>query len=563
MGFQFFSGIAVTAVTIVIFLVFFIGFIFDLKTIVTSTLFIVIAIASGWVAQIAFAIGLIFVYSFWRSFGILLSVFSSALVSIFVINALADVPSSFDITYVDRAISFLCSNLLVFLATIIAFRALHGHSRFDWFREKAIFFAAFWGVSFYRANLAEISFDDLDLSHTDFRESKLLHTSFRGAKNLRFARLSGTILAQPKVQKLLTLPLGVEILDKDFSYLDLSGASLKNINLEGAVFVGANLTNVDFSGANLSGANFTKAQLFDTNFSRAILDEICIQDWSINHRTCFQSVQCSWVYLQQGKYGFLEKKPDIGEFQPSEFEKWIRQLQDTIDLILREQPNVPAMVKAIERVAHNSNGLDPSRFSIESKGENLYVARIGTTPGADKAELASTIVINYNSINEIMIQGESNRLLLNPEGGYMENQNQNIHAGGNFDMSSGARVNVGRDVVGSSITLGDLNGQVSNAINSLSDIETSDEQNIAKVFAALQSTINGDQALSQANKTEAMEAVSTLAEEAQKPKEQRITKLCSMAVNALKGINSTVTDVSKLADILETHLPTIIKFFGL
>jgi hypothetical protein len=230
---------------------------------------------------------------------------------------------------------------------------------------------------------------------------------------------------------------------------------------------------------------------------------------------------------------------------------------------LREPPNVRALVKAIENTANKYGGLDPARFSIESKGDNLYVARVGTTPDADKAQIASSIVVNYNAINELTIHGESNRILLNPTGEYMENQNQNISAGGSIDMSSGTRVNVGGNIIGSSITLGDLNGQVSNIIQSLGDIQTNDGQNIADIFAALQTTINDDNLLPKEQKIQAMEAVATLAEEAQKPKEQRFLKLCTLAVNALKGIVSTVTDVSKIAEVLKTHLPTLVKFFGI
>jgi hypothetical protein len=60
-----------------------------------------------------------------------------------------------------------------------------------------------------------------------------------------------------------------------------------------------------------------------------------------------------------------------------------------------------------------------------------------------------------------------------------------------------------------------------------------------------------------------MEAVATLADESQKTKEQRLPKICSMAMNALKGIASTVTDASKLADVLKTYLPTLVKLLGM
>ncbi len=145
----------------------------------------------------------------------------------------------------------------------------------------------------------------------------------------------------------------------------------------------------------------------------------------------------------------------------------------------------------------------------------------------------------------------------------MENQNQNIKAGGDLDMSSGTRVNIGGDVTGSSIILGDLNGRVSNTIQSIRDIAQGETQDLADILGALQTAINTDETLSESQKVQAMEAVATLAEESQKPKEQRLPKMCSMAMNALKGITSTLSDASKLADLLKTHLPTLVSLLSL
>ena len=559
-GFKVFSGTTISICAVCFGIVSYFGFILNLKNLSNPFLIIVIGVLIGWIGEFVSAVGLVIVYSFWKSIGVFLTLIFESLLSLLVINLMSNQKG---VTNIDVLFSF-AGIFLNLLSTFLIFqKTIREEQNFAWFREQAIFFSTILGVSFYKDDLTDQNFENLDLGHTDFREAKIHHTNFRGAKNLEFSRLNGTILANPKTRKLLTTAEGDEPFDKNLSYLNLRGADLSNLNLEGTDFTGANLTDVDFSNTNLTGANFTNAQLFNTDFSNALLTEACICDWAINHQTCFKNVECAWVYLKRGKFGSSEKKPDIDEFQSGEFEKWIRQLQDTVDLILREPPNVRALVKAIERTANIYGALDPSCFSIESKGDNLYVARVGTTPNADKSEIASSIIVNYNSIKELRIQGEGNRILLNSTGEYMENQNQNISAGGSIDMSSGTRVNIGGDVIGSSIILGDLNGQVSNHIQSLRDIKTDEGQSIADVFIALQTNINDDHLLSEPQKVQAMEAVATLAEEAQKPKENRLTKLCSMAVNALKGVASTVTDASKIADILKTHLPTLIKFFGI
>lgn len=86
---------------------------------------------------------------------------------------------------------------------------------------------------------------------------------------------------------------------------------------------------------------------------------------------------------------------------------------------------------------------------------------------------------------------------------------------------------------------------------------------LAKILTNLQEAINSDAALPEGKKKEALDAVQTIAEEAQKPPSDRILKLCSMAVNALTGITTAVTDASKLTEVLTTHLPTLTRLLGI
>jgi len=54
-----------------------------------------------------------------------------------------------------------------------------------------------------------------------------------------------------------------------------------------------------------------------------------------------------------------------------------------------------------------------------------------------------------------------------------------------------------------------------------------------------------------------------LAEEAKKPPENRIVKLCSMAMNALKGVTSSLSDASKLSEVIKNSFPLLKGLFGL
>lgn len=561
LGLRFLSGIIIPILIILSMLNVFVSIALDLADFGSAIFFLTIGIFIGWLGEVVWAICITCIYSFWKG----KSYFVTPLVCSFAVTILttyfANLSSrgGIDVIFSTCAITVY----ILFISTLISKKALKEDPTFAWLKYIAISISTVGEISFDKLELHNINFDGIDLAHVDFRGSRIYQTSFRGARNIEFSCVKGTILEDPKVRRLLSMPKTASLSEKDFRNANLTGADLSGLDLEGVDFTGANLTGVDFRNTSLTGANFANSQLFNANFSGACLDEICIFDWAINAGTCFENTKCNWIYLKQSRHGPREKKPDIGEFQPEEFEKWIRQLQDTVDLILREQPNVRALVTAIERVAHSHGGIDPSRFCLESKGDNLYIARVGATPEIDKEKVASTIVVNYNSINELMIQGGSNRLLLNSAGDYMETQNQDIKAGGDLDMSSGARVNIGGDVTGSSITLGDLNGSVSNAIQSIRDIVQGEAQDLASILGALQTAINTDETLSESQKIQAMEAVATLAEESQKPKEQRLSNMCSLAMNALKGITSTLSDASKLADLFKTHMPTLVSLLGL
>ena len=49
----------------------------------------------------------------------------------------------------------------------------------------------------------------------------------------------------------------------------------------------------------------------------------------------------------------------------------------------------------------------------------------------------------------------------------------------------------------------------------------------------------------------------TIAKEGKKPPKERDSDICSMALDALTGVTATVTNVSKLAELVEKYLPTL------
>ncbi|MCT7956757.1 pentapeptide repeat-containing protein [Laspinema palackyanum] len=481
--------------------------------------------------------------------------------------------------------NLIASTSVLITGAILAQKALKGDLKFAWIREQAVFWAATGGTSFYGCNLTDACFDGADLPHTDFRQAKLTRASFEGAKRLDLSRLQGTILEQPKVRKLLTSKMGVE---GDYTGVNFNGANLQ--------------------GANLTGAILTEVQALDADFSGATLTDACIQEWNINKNTRFENVLCEKVYLKctrkgNGTFILSEPKPDNGTFQPGEFEKWIREIQDTVDLIFQKGLNWKAFAFAMTQTAIDNEGLDLSRYQIEHKGDGVMAVKVGVTSEANKAEIHQGIVNNYDSAVELLdrgaplflqaknnqieeirdllrsqwqefrelvnvfseanrsisIHGEGNRVyILKQAGDIMETKSEGFNVGGNFAIGGDNMT-----MTGAQLTLGDLTGQVTNTIQELHDVQSENGQDLVNILTNLQQSITTDPALGENQQKRALKAVETLAKEGKKPPEERDQDIAGMALDALQGISATVGHASKLAEFAEKYLPTLSKLFGL
>lgn len=583
-GFEFITTCFITTL-IIISTVFFI-FLYDHhdNKIWGDALFLSFSILCNWLGVVVTAFSITISYALFGFFGNITSIIISAITAIFVPILVKTAPNENE--QFNNTIITVISLLIIFTGTLIAQQAMRGSPKFIWLKKITIFLSATGGTSFYEADLTDACFDNADLRYTDFRKANLTRTSFKGATGLELARLQGTILEDPKVRKLLTSNNGY---GEDFTEADLSGANLRGADLREAILV--------------------KAQLLDADLSAAYLTNACIQDWNINHNTRFQDVDCKRVYLKRSLNNhYLEPKPDSGEFQPGEFEKWITDVRDTIDLIFQNGLNWRAFAFSLTQTALNNDGLGLSVRSIENKGDGVVVAKVGVSVESNKKALHNEITSHYyeavkaiegkyqlvlqakdgeierlrsfydsqqnfiqglitgiaETKGKVLIQGEGNRVyMMNQAGDIMESKNQNISAGNDVDMSKGNRITVGGDVTNSNLTLADANSQVSNSIQQLSDVKTDSSDELAKILTILQKSITDDAALSESQKQEALEAVETIAEEGKKSQEKRTPKFCKMALNALTGVTSAVTDASKLAEALKTYLPTVTKILGM
>ena len=449
--------------------------------------------------------------------------------------------------------------------------------RLWWLKEWAIYCGAIGGTSFYSMDLSDAVFDGADLRNTDLRETNLTRASFVGVKNLELALVKGTILEDPRVRNLLVNPR--------------SGGGK---NFTGANFQGANLRD-----ANLRGANLTLVNAIDADFTGANFDEVCIQDWNISKNTKFRGVQCRRVYLKQNKQ---EPKPDSGEFQEGEFEKWVTEIQDTVDLIFRKGLSLRSLAFAIAQVSIDNEETQLTVESIAHKGDDFVVVKVGKQGNATKEKIHAALTNEYHQAQQAISTGHDlilrakddqieqmrsyihaqekhiqglisciaqprepmivTKIYSTQQGDIMEGQK--IQAGGNIEQ--GNRIIAGGDFTstGSTTNLGEMEigGQVTNSIQQLQDIQTSNSQELAQILTALQAAIQDEQNLPPAVKTVSLENVKILSEEAKKEPAQRSKSILEKAVDFLSGIGKIVGDTSKLAEVCKTHLPTLTKLLG-
>ena len=475
----------------------------------------------------------------------------------------------------DVYIISIAAFLIVFSGSILALNAVKGAPKFEFIKEQALLWAAKGGTSFYGVDLTDACFDGAHLPHTDFRKADLTRASFKGATGLELALLKDTLLECPKIRYLLTnndcqreiysgLDLkGANLKDSqlqksNFMEADLSGADLRKANLEGAILTGAKLNKANLKGANLDGAILVKVQALEADFSDASLTGACIQDWSINDAD-FNDVRGKYIFLKLGQHQGVERQPTDREFQPGEFEKWIKKSHQVFDLIFRQKLELSAFLIALAQTANEHEGVDTSHFIIEKNG-NSILAKLGVFQGADTSAIPQSFINYYK--DAVVIQGEEHNIVMNSnaEVKIVENKKE-THVGGDIiGGDKGDKTTVGNitagDVTGSAL-VGDLSGQVSVTIQQLKDVKAVNSDELVNILTALQEAIPGDSALSETQQRSALKAVETIAKEGKKPPKERDSDICSMALDALTGVTATVTNVSKLAELVEKYLPTL------
>ena len=270
--------------------------------------------------------------------------------------------------------------------------------------------------------MSNIDFTSAIVTNTDFRANKFYRTCLRNVKGLDRARVDNRYidLDNPKVQKLLVEGCSNNI---DFSYLNLQGAYLRDGILRDFNFTETNLNGADLSGADLRDAILVRAQCVDVNFTGANLTGICIQDWSVNNQTRFNSVQCDYIYRKLNDKGKpCDRYPLDHNFEPREFESLYQEVGNVVELVFKEGLNWRAFAFALQKLQIEDDGLGLELQGIEKRGD-LWVVKVIHNENIPNHEVEKRLNASYEQLQKLLASKEKqiNQLL-----GIAENQAEAI-----------------------------------------------------------------------------------------------------------------------------------------
>jgi len=130
-------------------------------------------------------------------------------------------------------------------------------------------------------------------------------------------------------------------------------------------------------------------------------------------------------------------------------------------------------------------------------------------------------------------------------------QSQNIDVKGDFTVTANQSV----------VSLRDISGQVNNQLAQLSDDPT--QTQLKDFLTQLQTAIEAEPALTEEQKTEALEEVKELAAAGQAPQDGPMKKAAKRAITVLKGMTVGLGETTKFVEACNGLLPAISALFAL
>jgi len=477
----------------------------------------------------------------------------------------------------NLTIAIAVAILIQFLLSVyVAYRANKEDEQFETYRKFGLTLSSLLGTSFDGANLTETNFSKANLKYCRFsKETITIRTCFKNAENLKFARLTGTILENKAVRELLVSGIG-------------KGQSFRELNLKGAYFVGADLSGADFHEADFIGATLENANLKDANLSRiqalgvefrgADFTGACLESWNIDSTTQLEGANADYVYLLNNK---LERRPASGHFGQGEFAKLFNEVLDTVDFIFRNGIDWQAFMVSFdnlrEKVRVESEDADISIQSITNKGDGVFVVKVSVPPHTDKPEFHSSLTKEYE-MNLKLIEEKYQAKLEAKEEVIRHSRETNIDLKEIIRYQSERTIqNIIYNEPKAEASMGNHTfsaGNVSNAVINVGDGNTvnqnstvaapsPDEAKLRELLIRLEKAIEKSEGITPESKEDALEEVKEIAKAGKNPKEEENRKRTRKAITFFNGFIKSLPKATETIGEIMTLSAAIGKLFGL
>ncbi|MEL7356979.1 MAG: pentapeptide repeat-containing protein [Cyanobacteria bacterium J06560_6] len=275
----------------------------------------------------------------------------------------------------------------------VGWRTLKEDEKFDTLRVFGLVIAAVGSTSFSGSDLTGARFTQAHLRSVNFAnsrqcETQLNHVCWRGVRRLNRSRLGSSILQDRRVRMLLTEP--EKGYKQDFSDVNLRGANLSGATLEKANLTRAILSDALLRGAVLKDATLTEAQAVNADFTNVCLTGATLESWNIDSTTIFRDIACEYVYLLEHpkEDGDRERRPhDINKmFQSGDFEKLFKEVQDEVQILIRNGVNPVALHSAFHKIKESYPNLSKDAFQGFQRRDEDVLVTVKVPQGTNKAE---------------------------------------------------------------------------------------------------------------------------------------------------------------------------------
>jgi uncharacterized protein YjbI with pentapeptide repeats len=466
----------------------------------------------------------------------------------------------------------------------------------------------FRGTDLSGAYLSGARLRGCNFASTPSATQRLDQVCWKGVRGLEWARLGGTILADPRIRDLLVEAYGQGM---DFSGLNMRGAYLVGADLRCAVLRNASLSGAILAGAHLEGANLTGAQCLGTDFSEANLTGACLEAWNIDSVTILHKVDCAYVYLQEPYDAQGQRRDDKQRerlphdrkksFEPGDFEAYFKQVLEEVKLLIRHGVDPKAFQHAFQAVMRQHPQITPQSLTGIQLIGNDVMATLQVPAGTDKASVEHTFDGEYlhmmleNARLKGLLEGQRQRAddhreqvqqvlqtvarlapATGPPSITIENRpsiridNDNSSKAthtttamthNEINAGDGSFINTGTfQPSGGIVNLGALSDQARITIEAVPGTrQAADQPSLRELLSQLKASIDADTSISDTIRADALAEVNDLAQAAQDPAQN--ASLARRSINALKGLNEGIGESVKLATVVKPLLTLIAGFF--